>query len=123
MLDNEIKPFTTDGCSGGMSAIWKILFGKVTPWEWCCVEHDKPYWKGGTKEERIEADRKLRECVAKKGYKKLAWVMEKAVRFGGHPWLPTPWRWGYGYKYPKGYTKPEIKEEKECNQNHLENFL
>lgn len=103
--EEEIKPFTTDGCSGGMSYIWKLLFKTKTPWEDCCVDHDKPYHTGGTKEERKTADKKLCECVTEKGYKVLGWIMEKAVRVGGHPWIPTPWRWGYGYKYPRSYTK------------------
>lgn len=97
--------FTTDGCSGYMTKLWKFFTGKVPPWNDCCKEHDIPYHKGGTKEERIKADKGLRKCVKNKGYKVIAWGMEKAVRMGGHPLLPTSWRWGYGYKYPKQYTK------------------
>lgn len=101
--NEEIKPFTTDGCSGGMSKIWRMIFKKPPPWEGCCVDHDKPYWKGGTKEERLLADIKLLCCVALAGYPTIAYIMFIAVRIGGHPLLPTPWRWGYGYNYPRYY--------------------
>lgn len=97
--------FTTDGCSGGMTAIWKILFNKVPPWNDCCIEHDKQYWKGGTAEERKLADLHLACGVAQNGYPLWASIMYVAVRVGGHPFLPLPWRWGYGWKYPKNYTK------------------
>jgi hypothetical protein len=31
-----------------------------------------------------------------------------AVRVGGTPWLPTPWRWGYGWdEWPRGYEALE----------------
>ena len=32
--------------------------------------------------------------------------MYAVVDIGGHPWLPTPWRWGYGWDdWPKNYEK------------------
>ena len=106
MQNNEdIKLFTTDGCSGGMSFIYKLIFRKPPPWEEDCKEHDVAYWKGGTSKQRRKADIKLMSKVAKRGYPNLAYCMYVAVRLGGHPLLPTSWRWGYGYKYPKKYTK------------------
>jgi hypothetical protein len=27
------------------------------------------------------------------------------VRIGGHAWLPTPWRWGYGWYWPQSGPK------------------
>ena len=106
MQDNEtIKPFTTDGCSGGMSFIYKLIFKKPPPWEEDCVEHDKSYHKGGSSKQRRKSDVKLMCKVAKRGYPNLAYCMFIAVRLGGNPYLPFPWRWGYGYKYPKPYQK------------------
>lgn len=99
------KDFTTDGCSGGMSALWRRLFKKNPPWEGCCVEHDRPYWKGGAREQRKDADQRLMQCVARRGHPIWAALMYAAVRVGGHPYLPLPWRWGYGYKWPRGYTQ------------------
>ncbi len=94
------KPFTTDGCSGGMSWVWMKLFKTETPWENCCIIHDKAYWRGSSDPVcRKEADLKLRECVRRKGYPIWAGLMYYAVRIGGHPVLPLPWRWGYGLPY------------------------
>lgn len=96
-------PFTTDGCSGGMTWLWKLAFDSDPPWNDKCVEHDKLYWAGGTPKERWQADNKLLNDVTEVGYPIVALLMWIAVRFGGHPLLPFPWRWGYGYKWPRGY--------------------
>jgi hypothetical protein len=100
--------FTTDGCSGGISWAWRKITGKAPPWEGICVEHDKIYWVGGTIEQRRAADRQLMSALTLAGHPILAFVFWIGVRFGGHPLLPTPWRWGYGWKYPRGYTKQTI---------------
>lgn len=99
------KPFRTDGCSFFPDGFW----GE------CCEEHDRPYWRGGTMIERLIADLQLSICIAMKGFDRewyfqlfycfLAVLMFVGVRFGGTPWLPTPWRWGYGWHYPR-YKSP-----------------
>ena len=76
----ETRPFTSDGCSGGMSAAWRHLgellpplaaqIGSRPPWEHCCVEHDRQYWHGPGRdgfELRLQADRDLRNCVLRTG--------------------------------------------------------
>lgn len=85
------KPFVSDGCS-----CWP-------DWDWveCCVEHDLVYWIGGTREERKAADRELATCVSKRGYPFIARVMYLGVRTGGVWWLPTPFRWGFGWDFPQ----------------------
>ncbi len=97
-------PFTKDGSSGGMTAAWQLLFRRVPPWNDLCIEHDYVYWRGGPAKLRRAADRKLRVDVAARGYPMIAWLMWAAVRIGGHPLLPLPWRWGYGWRWPKGYS-------------------
>jgi hypothetical protein len=94
------KPFTTDGCSGGMSWAWKLIFKKSPPWEGCCVVHDFAYWQGGSKNSKYQADVKLMKCVWNNGYRFWAVMMFVAVSFYGVSWLPTSFRWGYGWKYP-----------------------
>lgn len=74
-------------------------------WGGCCVEHDLAYWYGGTWRQRLKADRALRNCVASQGgfwYTVLAWAMFFGVRVGGMAVWPTPWRWGYGWRWPRG---------------------
>lgn len=103
-IEEKPAPFTTDGCSGGMSWTYGILFNKDLPWHGACVEHDRAYWYGGTAAQRKAADVKLMHDVAENGYPTIGKLMYYAVRVGGHPLLPTPWRWGYGWAYPRKYT-------------------
>lgn len=95
-------PFTTDGCSG---QIYRTIFRRDPPWLGCCTSHDCLYYTGGSRAERRAADIELMICVAKRGHPIVAFIMWLGVRIGGHPWLPFPWRWGYGWKYPRGYSK------------------
>jgi len=80
----------------------------------CCIEHDKRYWLGGTYEERVKADDDLKICVAKVGGPALAQIMLTGVRVGGAPYLPTTFRWGYGWTYPRGYKTLTEKERKDA---------
>lgn len=80
----ELTPFVTDGCSGGMSAIWAPVAGilpglaeayqDAPPWENCCIVHDRAYHSAGnasTADEgftaRLEADEALMQCVLNDG--------------------------------------------------------
>jgi hypothetical protein len=77
----QLAPFTTDGCSGGMSSLWTYTADRFPafaeahngrpPWEPCCVTHDRAYHAAGNDlspdasyDARLEADRTLRACVA-----------------------------------------------------------
>jgi hypothetical protein len=94
----DLKPFETDGCSGGMSRLYRTIIGLAPPWEGCCVEHDLAYWRGGTHDQRAAADRQLLICVAARGHPYWGMAMYVAVRLGGTSYFKTPWRWGYGIK-------------------------
>jgi hypothetical protein len=96
-------PSTTDGCSGGMTAGWQLISHKPPPWNDLCVTHDCAYWAGGNSALRVYADRDLLVSMIQRGYPIIGFAMYVAVRIGGVPWLPLPWRWGYGWKFPKGY--------------------
>lgn len=113
-----LRDFTSDGCS---------LFPDGTIqdrvlWCDCCLAHDIAYWQGGTKEERLAADRMLRECVYDRTHNKaLAEMMYDGVRAGGHPAFPTWYRWAYGWKYGKGYA-PLTEEEKKQVKEKLDAY-
>ena len=103
----ELAPFTSDGCSS---------FPNGTPanqslWLDCCLRHDLAYWKGGTYEERLDADLALEQCVTKAGEPEIAKLMLQGVRAGGQPYFLTPYRWGYGWPFGHGY-KALSDEEK-----------
>lgn len=101
------KPFTTDGCSGGMTWAFRLVFRRDPPWQGACIEHDRAYWAGGTRLDRSKADAWLQVRVDGAGYPWVSLLMWLAVRIGGHPLLPLPWRWGYGWRWPTGYEHPE----------------
>lgn len=143
---NHLAEFTTDGCSGGLSAGWVTLsktiplfkkkFGEQPPYEFCCVTHDRAYWRGESKngyQHRLDADQTLRQCVLKYGiehrqefahefnlsedtivrnFEIISNLMYYAVRAGGKPCSYLPWRWGYGWPdcpfiTPPSATSPE----------------
>lgn len=114
-----LAPFETDGCSGGMSSIWRLAgevlpalareYGDHPPWERCCVAHDRVYHRGeGGIAGRIAADAGLKVCVADvlearavtpQAADAVAQTMFVAVRLGGAPCSGLPWRWGYGWPH------------------------
>lgn len=98
----------SDGCSGGMSDSYAKLsqdihdrFGEELLWRKCCVVHDRAYYYGGTREEKLAADEALKKCVAQTlgddiFGKMLGSAMQAAVNIGGLPYFATSYRWGYG---------------------------
>ncbi len=103
-----LSPFTSDGCS----AFPDGTLEQKTLWLDCCTAHDKAYWQGGNYQQRLQADQALRSCVAQTGQPEIATLMLAGVRVGGTPYLPTSFRWGYGWNYPRGYktlSETELK--------------
>lgn len=103
----ELKPFTTDGCS----VFPEGTINHQSLWATCCIRHDLAYWQGGTYAQRLEADNALEECVNQVGEPDIAKLMLTGVRIGGSPYFPTSYRWGYGWPYLRGY-KALTREEK-----------
>jgi len=86
-----MRPFKSDGCSCFPDGNWVD----------CCIAHDKKYWVGGLRKDRIRADAELMSCVSLKGHPVIAILMYIGVRIGGVSFLPTSFRWGFGYKWPR----------------------
>jgi len=87
--DTQLVPFTTDGCSGGLSDVWELVAGTFPdfeaiheahpPWESCCFVHDRAYHDAGPDTDaeasfdaRLAADRALRVCVVETGDRRAA---------------------------------------------------
>ena len=88
------KAFATDNCTMFAEGLWSE----------CCAEHDRAYWQGGKSEKRSISDEKFKECVyAKTKNTPFSIGAYVIVRIGGVPYLATPWRWGYGWTFGKGY--------------------
>ena len=96
---HQLKPFTSDGCS----AFPDGTFSQPSLWSECCFKHDIAYWKGGSFAEKVAADNALAQCVSRTGSPKTAWLMLKGVKMGGSAYLPTSFRWGYGWQYLRAY--------------------
>lgn len=110
---SSLAPFSTDGCS--LFPDHALVGG--AEWLPCCVEHDLAYWRGGTEEERLQADRALEQCVlTKTSDQVLAASMLAGVRVGGSPYLNTPFRWGYGWPYERKYQRLSADELREASR-------
>lgn len=59
---------------------------------------------GGTKEDRLAADRQLNKCVHEKNALQ-GFIMYYGVRIGGRPNYNTSYRWGYGWPKGRGYKQ------------------
>ena len=91
----------SDGCT-------LIPDGHIKP---CCLIHDQEYFRGGTRDQRRESDKKLFDCVKKKKglqHRIVAPFIWLGVRIGGFPFLPTKFRWGFGTN-EKRYAKKLIE--------------
>ena len=97
--EDRLRPFKSDGCS----AFPDGTFEQKTLWLNCCSAHDYQYWKGGTQQQRVDSDKALKVCVEQVGEPKTALLMLTGVRFWGTPYLPTAFRWGYGWSFPRFY--------------------
>lgn len=98
-LADRLHPFISDGCSLFPEGTWD--HGEL--WIDCCTSHDLAYWLGGSYAQRLAADRELKVCVEQVGEPEIAAVMLAGVRVGGTPYLPAPFRWGYGWDRIRGY--------------------
>lgn len=113
---STLKPFTSDGCSSFPDG----TFNQGELWLQCCVAHDLAYWKGGTYNERVIADKALQMCVAEVGEPEIALLMLAGVRVGGSPLWPTTYRWGYGWSYFKWYGELNADEVKKIQARNAE---
>lgn len=106
---DTLKPFTTDGCSLFPDG----TYAQQSLWMECCIRHDLAYWRGGTSQQRLQADQALRQCVTKVGEPEIAKLMLAGVRVGGSPYFPTWYRWGYGWSYQRGYAPLTPQEQQQ----------
>lgn len=107
-----LAAFRSDGCSGFPDGTWS----QNQLWLNCCRQHDWEYWQGGTETQRQASDQALEHCVAAVGEPDIAQLMLAGVRVGGSPYLPTDFRWGYGWPYGRGYQPLSKREQHQVEQ-------
>ena len=112
----QLEDFRSDGCS---------LFPDGTLlqqdlWCECCIAHDIAYWQGGSRKQKSQADETLRQCVQQKtGNTTLADTMYYGVTIGGLPVFPTWYRWGYGWRYGRGFQALNTNEIQQVEEKLL----
>jgi len=107
VIAEQLTAFSSDGCSQFPDG----TLTDVNLWCGCCITHDISYWQGGSREQKKQADRALRECVLNSTDNQLlAETMYIGVRLGGLPIFPVWYRWGYGWKYGRGFQMLNKKE-------------
>ena len=108
-----LRPFSTDGCS-----LYPDRSASAgTDWCSCCVAHDRAYWRGGSEDDRLQADQALRTCVQDRtGDPGQAALMYRGVRLGGSAYWPTGFRWGYGWGYGRYYRPLSLSESAEADR-------
>src|SRR5690606_25154036 len=116
VAEPQLKPFVTDGCSMMLDG----LPDDSIRWRHCCVAHDKDYWLGGTETERRESDKRIGVCISEAAAPLLGDWVEGNVRWGGSPYWPTTYRWGYGWPFWNGLTPRGYKVLTEEEQAQAE---
>ncbi len=105
------SPSMSDGCTNAPDAGWWGVHRE------CCLEHDRVYYYGGNRVDRLDADRALFSCLLVRGMPApIAWLYFRAVRVFGHPCrrrAGVSWAWGgRRFKYsrrPASRGRPSIE--------------
>jgi len=120
VLAGGLDDFSSDGCSQFPDG----TFTQENLWCDCCISHDIAYWQGGSRKQKKQADQKLRACVLNKtGSILLADTMYYGVTFGGSPVFPTWYRWGYGWRYGRGFQSLNANEKQQLEEKLQRYFV
>jgi len=120
VIAGELDNFSSDGCSQFPDG----TFTQENLWCDCCISHDIAYWQGGSRRQKKQADQKLRACVLNKTDSLLlADTMYYGVTFGGSPVFPTWYRWGYGWRYGRGFQSLSIVEQQQVEEKLQHYFI
>jgi hypothetical protein len=98
-----LKPFAASAdqrCTDcGISKLFGLLDRELPSiMHGVCVVHDHLYWLGDWSGfTRLQADEEFRDAIVRSGHPDIATAYFIAVRAGGSGWIPTSWRWGFGW--------------------------
>jgi hypothetical protein len=78
----------SNGCSAGVSEVWRFVTGRKAPFLSCCDYHDVEYVLARP---RRRADRRFRECIIRNGvWPPAAWGAYIMLRLFGWVWYHWP---------------------------------
>jgi len=101
-LTIQIEPWKdefSDGCSGpNVEWLTRWFHSIFEPDRQCCVAHDKAYYYGGSRKDRLSADQQFQQCLMEHGMNRAdAYLYFRAVRLFGRPSLRLRRRsWAFG---------------------------
>jgi len=110
---NKLVPFTADGCP---TFPYSIEYPNQDKWALCCIQHNVAYWKGGSSDDRQDADKQLRACIIEQGDANAAGLVYVGVRQRDMDLITLTRRWGYGWKINRGYAPLSIDERAQVTQ-------
>ena len=113
--DVRLNSFSTDFCTNYAEGT------KEEPdlWKHCCLMHDLYFWAGGTKDDRLDADRELKTCIEATGASQIARLVYLAVRAGSYSPIKYPdKKWNNGWVDRKEFD-PLSSEELEMIENEI----
>jgi hypothetical protein len=104
---SELRPFVTDYCT----AYPEGTFRNRQLWRHCCLEHDLYLWVGGTRQDRLHTDLRLRSCVAATGEVLQSHLIYLGVRAGNYSPIKIPTKkWGHGWENRNPYAPLQSEE-------------
>lgn len=120
VMAGGLDDFSSDGCSQFPDG----TFTQANLWCDCCITHDIAYWQGGSRKQKKQADKDLKACVlSRTNNLLLADTMYYGVTFGGSPVFPTWYRWGYGWRYGRGFQSLNDYEKERVETKLKRYFL
>ena len=120
IMADKLDDFSSDGCSQFPDG----TLSQQDLWCDCCITHDIAYWQGGSRKQKKQADKELRQCILNKTNNTLlANTMYFGVTIGGLPIFPTWYRWGYGWRYGRGFKSLNLFEKQQAEENLARYFM
>lgn len=104
----ELKPFVTDYCTYFFNGTLK----SPKLWADCCHAHDLDYWVGGSSEDQLYSDQRLKSCIDSKGVKWMGALMYQGVRLGHHSPVKSKYHWSWGWQVKRKKVVLSSQEKK-----------
>ena len=113
----SLKPFKTDFCTYFPEGTLE----NPNLWKQCCFDHDLRYWFGGSSEDMLLADSKLKTCVTARAGSFYGNLMYYGRRAGHFSPIKNEHKWSWGWSEERELSPLQSHEKAIINQE-LENL-